>query len=368
MILNLNKIKSRLAILHNIPKYFFKRIESATAFGEDLFPSWSNTVYVNTMLKVKFENVYNIYKSLQSKSDRDMIIEAFENTNKVELLCQNDRYVRMLTINDLPESIRDSIDRLFEYLYNTATKYPHFIQYTNSSLNQVVDRFISNHKIEVCPFCGLEAFINVDGQSRLAMDHWLCRDLFPFAAVNFNNLIPVGDKCNGRPAKGSLNVLESRDHVGERAVAYYPYATHHGVTGKFLFIKEPNIGNTEDGDWSFTFSPNDMTELPIFNSWDKTLNISTRYIDYVKKNVLNMWETDYKAFIEDSTFTHAQTLAEFKVNLQNWMGAFPIARRVGSIAYRSFINYLLNEASESYLTGLYKMFYSEYHYSLLNQP
>ena len=70
-----------------------------------------------------------------------------------------------------------------------------------------------------------------------------------------------------------------------------------------------------------------------------------------------MWESDYKRFIEeDHEIEHAQTIDELKNNFKIWKASFPIKGRPGSILYRSFIDYLINRASSSYLYGLCENF------------
>ena len=49
----------------------------------------------------------------------------------------------------------------------------------------------------VCPFCGCEYF-DAPGAPREDLDHYLPRNLYPFAAANLRNLVPMGMKCNER--------------------------------------------------------------------------------------------------------------------------------------------------------------------------
>ena len=70
-----------------------------------------------------------------------------------------------------------------------------------------------------------------------------------------------------------------------------------------------------------------------------------------------MWEADYKRFIEDDhDIDHAQTIEELRNNFRLWKASFPIKGRPGSIVYRSFIDNLINNASNAYLFGLCENF------------
>lgn len=357
MITRLQRLTTGISLIQDIPTFFFREIEASAAFGNHLFPAWVNGVFGNTALLSKFEAVYNKYKAIKSKANRDKVIAAFLHNNQIENLCNNLPTSLVIELNNLPKSIQKEIDALFLYLYNTAMNYHGFETHVNDTLKASIDRFIVANGLEVCPFCGLEGFLNIEGQSRIALDHWLCKDLFPMAAVNFDNLFPIGGKCNERPAKGSKNILIDTPLTRNRVQAFYPYLAHSGVTTAFNYVNEPSIAGISDADWSLAINPSDPAEQNIFNSWNSTLNISTRYVDYFRKNIFPMWEADYKRFIEeDHDIDHAQTIDELKQNFRLWKASFPLKGRPGAILYRCFIDYLINQASDAYLFGLCENF------------
>lgn len=357
MITRLQRLTTGISLIQDIPTSFFREIEASAAFGNHLFPAWVNEVFGNTSLLSNFEAVYNKYKVIRSKPDRDKVIAAFSHNNQVENLCNNLPTSSIIELNDLPKSIQREIDALFLYLYNRAINYQGFETYVNDSLKASIDRFIVANGLEVCPFCGLEGFLNIEGQSRIALDHWLCKDLFPMAAVNFDNLFPIGGKCNERPAKGSKNILIDGSDTRNRVQAFYPYFAHSGIITAFSYVNEPSIAGISDDDWSLIINSNNPAEQNIFNSWDSTLNISIRYSDYFRKNIFLMWEADYKRFIEeDHDVNHAQTIDELRQNFRLWKASFPLKGRPGAILYRCFIDYLINQASDAYLYGLCENF------------
>ena len=357
MITRLQRFTTGLSIIQEIPEIFFKEIESSLAFGDHLFPAWANTVFAPTSLRSKFEAVYNKYKAIHSKPIRDKIVNAFTESNKIDNLCIIHSGTFMIDLCDLHISIRNVLDVLFLHLYNSSINYHAFETHVSDSLKQAIGNYIRVNGLEVCPFCGLEGFLNIEGQSRLALDHWLCKDLFPMAAVNFDNLFPIGDKCNGRATKGTKNILIDAPETRNRVNAYYPYLNHDGVRSSFQFVNEPSINGISDADWSYSITPANPAEQNIFESWNSIMNISTRYLDYFRKNVFLMWEADYKRFIEeDHDIEHAQTIEQLKANFRIWKAAFPIKGRPGSILYRAFIDYLINDASDAYLYGLCENF------------
>ncbi len=353
MITRLQKLSTQISTIQEIPSVFFSQIENSVSFGDHLFPNWSNTVFANTALKSKFEAVYNKYKSIKTKAHRNKIINAFYHNNQIENLCNNHAASLIIELKELPKNIQSEIDTLFLYLYNVAINFHGFETYVNDKIKESIDRFIITNAIEVCPLCGLEGFLSLEGQARIALDHWLCKDLFPMSAVNFDNLIPIGHDCNQRPAKGSKNILYCNSSTKKRIKAFYPYIDNDGISVKFTFIKEPTINGMYDADWNLTINPVNITEKDIFESWDSTLNIYVRYRSYLEKNIFPMWEKDYLAFInEDNSLSNANNIDELKSNFKLWRSSFPVKKRSGSIIYRAFIDYLINYASDAYLNSL----------------
>ena len=72
----------------------------------------------------------------------------------------------------------------------------------------------------MCPFCGCEYF-DAPGAPREDLDHYLPKSLYPFAAANLRNLVPMGMKCNER-YKLAQDIL--RDAAGVRRRSFDPYA------------------------------------------------------------------------------------------------------------------------------------------------
>ncbi|MEZ4886302.1 MAG: hypothetical protein R3E32_16320 [Chitinophagales bacterium] len=351
----LQPIDTQLRKLQEIPETFFSRIEDCDDFeDETLFPNWISNVFPATALKTKFRAIYVKYKLIADRNERQKIIDAFIHTNEVSKLCCNDELTLHIELNDLEENIREEIDELFLYLYNSALTYPGFTKYVKGDLRKDIKQFTINNSIDICPFCGLESLIQIKGQSRIALDHWLNKDRFPFASINFRNLVPIGEACNGRAVKGTENVLKDKSQVN-RIKAYYPYNEYAGIYISFNYINEPSINGITDNDWNLAINPIEETERSEFDSWMYIFNIKERYSSYLRNYPFLRWETNYKAFVnadENDDIEHAETIDEFKLNLRLWKRTFPIKNRHGSIIYRPFIDYLINRASEPYLFSL----------------
>jgi hypothetical protein len=354
MLFNIVPLVSQLSRIQEIPSTFFQNIEASAIFDDNLFPAWTDTAFAATDLKAKFKTIYNKYKLIADPLERLKIRNAFLHGNQIQNLCNNQVGVLCIELNDLDESIRTEIDSTFQYLYKTAINYHGFTEFVNDNLSTAIDRFILANDMQVCPFCGLEGYTNLEGQSRIALDHWLCIDLFPFVAVNFDNLIPIGSKCNERPAKGDTNIL--KDEHGGRIRAYYPFLNHHRINTTFAYINEPSIVPLTDVDWVLNLIPNDPGEQYLFDSWNSIFNILVRYRDYFRKVIHPLWENDYKRFIEDAGIGHADDTTELKEKFRIWRASFPLKARIASILYKAFIDNMINNTSEAYLFSLCENF------------
>lgn len=350
MLTNLPTFQTELRRLHEIPTTFFQGIEAAVTFDDALFPVWTNTAFAGTQLKVKFKTIYDKYKAIADPSERAKVVEAFTNNNQIQNLCGNQPGVVCIPLIGLDASIQKEIDTVFLYLYETALNHHGFTDFVVDNPKEAIDRFILSCKMQICPICGLEGYMNLTGQSRIALDHWLCKDIFPVSAINFDNLFPLGDKCNGRPAKGDTNILI--DQQGNRVVVFYPFQNHHSISTTFTYNQEPSITPLTDADWNLVITPNDPAEQILFDSWNSIFNIATRFKDYFRKYVFPLWESDYKVFIAESGIGHATTTDELKEKLQVWRASFKISSCFGAVIHRAFIDNMIQNCSEAYLFSL----------------
>lgn len=358
MITQITNYSSRLAIIHNIPKTFFKKIDGSAAFGNHLFPTWSLEVFDRTDLQLKFRAVYDDYKALTTDADRKIVLDCFANTNKVQELCENEPVgIQIYTIEHLPASIRESIKVLFLHLYKNSLEYHKFRDYVNTSVNESINQFLRTNKIQVCPFCGIESYLNLEGQARLPLDHWLDKSKFPVASVNHKNLIPIGKDCNGPGVKHDKNILLNGNNR-RHAKVYYPFLKNLNILVSFKFIIEPSSLDFPDDIWEIEIIPADPNDQIYIESWDWIMNLKSRYRSYFKENIFTVWESTYKEYVNDpdNGLIHANNINDFKINLRRWKGSFIVKGQPGAILYRAFIDYLLTDATEGYLSGLCENF------------
>jgi len=132
----------------------------------------------------------------------------------------------------------------------------------------------------VCPFCGCEYF-DAPGAAREDLDHYLVRSLYPFAAVNLQNLIPMGLKCNAR-YKQAQDIL--RDGQGVRRRSFFPYADR-----KIDVVLDRSIPfGSADGclpEWQIDF----VVDGPECITWDVVFSVRQRFKRDVLDSSFSRW-------------------------------------------------------------------------------
>jgi hypothetical protein len=119
-----------------------------------------------------------------------------------------------------------------------------------------------------CPCCGLVKMEPPETHFREDCDHFFPISKYPFAAVNFKNLIPACDRCN-KKRKGTKTPQENN------GVAYFGFSTRDDIEVSVIINDSPALdyAKLKSGDIGFSFSGD-----PNKNStWDYLFGINERY-------------------------------------------------------------------------------------------
>lgn len=224
-------------------------------------------------------NQYSAAAGMLSISERQQVLTCLAQQNRIADLvaCSTD----CESLNDLPEAIRVPTAELFGFAFGLLTDLGvrdrhYYAIYTAASYH-------------VCPFCGCEYF-DAPGAQREDLDHYLPKSLYPFAAANLRNLVPMGMKCNER-YKQAQDIL--RDTAGVRRRSFDPYADRQiNVTLDNSVPFGGTDGRTPD--WQIDFDP-DSIEC---TTWDNVFHVRER----IKRDVLDasfrQWLGDFSAWFK----------------------------------------------------------------------
>jgi hypothetical protein len=225
---------------------------------------------------------YNVaLRKLPTKSDRDAVLAAVTEQNRISDLLSN--ACNCATLDALPEAIHDAATSLFDLAFRLLTD----LNVRDEHYKVIYDAATE----PVCPFCGTEYF-DAPGAPREALDHYLAKSRYPFAAANLRNLVPMGHKCNS-DYKGAVDLLCRAD--GSRRVVLDPY-THTSLavqldSGEPFGGSEPHLPS-----WEIQFEP----DSPPVSTWDEVFEIRTRYRrDHLDPSYMR-WLEQFKNWVHRS--------------------------------------------------------------------
>lgn len=248
-------------------------------------------------LKKDTDIVFEKCKTL-SDPERQNIIDAFITNNDIENLCAGT--VQIIELNTLPKVIREEVKNLLESFYSRLLD----IKKVPGDKLGYYNELIKFNKFNTCPICGLADIEDEESNYIEDYDHFFPKSHYPFAAVNFKNLVPTCDKCN-KKYKGSKKPL---DYNGK---TYFPFEAGRSeikVTcelEKIEFDKEnklskkPNFNFTGDNDKNAT--------------WNWLYGIEGRYEIVLKRNSYS-WLRTLKKEIEINPAMSVNDYIDFKIN------------------------------------------------------
>lgn len=308
---------------------------------------WCNASNKNTcqeLLSGNFEEIYLEYNWLKEDVDkvynecinlldeeRVRIREGFNVNNRIEELCDGRKAIEL---DALPAVVQDSMQPILRKFYSKLldlAKVPgNKLDYYNRLVN---DSYIN------CPCCGIVKMEPQESAFREDNDHFFPVSKYPFAAVNFNNLFPVCDKCN----KKRKNTKTPQEHNG---VAYYGFSKRDDIKVSISIIdsngldylklkaEDISLSFTEDANknstWNYLFGIIErynkeirdfsFTELRAIKNriyLNKEINNGNSYEAVLNFEIKNYEADKYK----ESKFLKASFLKEIK-NRPEWMAVY----------------------------------------------
>lgn len=256
-----------------------KNITAANFSSALVLPKYRNLIddinidYILTPLS----EAYLICKTL-NRIQIKLLKRAVHNNNKIRELCNGDvepvKYEHIESINtDLKKAIKLFCDCLYDHCIKLE---PFYISFEN--INTYYKTVVK--KSSICKCCGINKVLTQFHTHRSALDHYLPRKHYPFNSLNFKNLIPICDICNGKYklSEDTLYITHNKGKKNEnktRTVAFYPYSrTTHSIDIDITFTKN----------FDSTIEPKDIEiELTCIGntdkveSWDRIFGIKENY-------------------------------------------------------------------------------------------
>jgi len=209
-----------------------------------------------TGLRDKIATYQTAFRRLDANG-RSQLINALTQQNAIRELLAGQADCE--TIAALPAQIHKPLSDLFGFAFELLSE----LGVRDGMYRCIYDAIPE----KLCPFCGCETF-DSPKPPREALDHYLTKSLYPCAAANLLNLVPMGNKCNSR-YKLSVDII--RTTTGRRR-AFFPYGT--GVVTVSLLDSIPFGESSETvPQWRLTFLP----ETEEVETWKEVFKIEERY-------------------------------------------------------------------------------------------
>lgn len=360
MIRKITKIDTDLNHLHIAITDCFCQLLQYEDFDEIKFPKWINDIYISTKLKNKLEVIHNDLDDVCARIIFKELIKIVIQNNRIEAISTRQICETYIDFNLMKsyydyhlDGFIDKITNFFQSLYSNYVQYDKYNIHVRTTIKDHINDF---NKINgrLCVFCGLENTKMIKGQNRPALDHWLPQSQFPFSAINFENLIPIGAGCNSK--KDERIVMEDKWTI--REYGYYPYKNIDGIKLNILFNEEPKkMEDLNNENINLEIFPISIKDKEIFSSWMKLFNIQERFDSYLVDDVFDYWQEEYEALINNPFYglTHATNQHELVINLNEFSKSYPESRE-GYLIMNSWITYIINNSSSEFKNSLIQRF------------
>ena len=232
-------------------------------------------------LRDRLERYATVVGQLPS-GERERVLRALGEQNAIPFLvsCSSD----CEAIDDLAEPVRDPTKELFDFAFTLLA---------DLGIRDAQYACIyCDSEYHVCPFCGCEYF-DAPGAPREALDHYLPRRRYPFAAVNLRNLVPMGTKCNSL-YKRAQDILKGQNGVRRRS--FDPYGNVPRIS---ISLDESIPFGGSDGelpDWRIQFDP----ESEEVDTWLNVFSIRDRYTRDVLDDRFKAWLREFSVWCRAS--------------------------------------------------------------------
>lgn len=205
---------------------------------------------------------------------RQDVLTAIISQNSIPGLLDGTTQVNVI-YQTLP-TLHDKANDLFVFSYEKLTDF--------KIRERQYDIIFASLPIKICPFCGIERVMDPE-ETAQDQDHYLAKSIYPFAAANMRNLVPMCRCCN-RDYKKNKDILYNENHIRRKAFDPYNFTPF-----EISLIDSTVIENTSPlkFNWVITFDNNSEES----ETWDDVFSIKERYKRDILDQYFDKWLSGY---------------------------------------------------------------------------
>ncbi|MHA8104648.1 hypothetical protein [Aquirufa nivalisilvae] len=218
-----------------------------------------------------------ICKTLNRKEIK-LLKTAVHNNNKIRELCNGTiQPVKYDQIEAISSDLKKALKLFCDCLYDNCIKLKPFYS-TFEDINTYYKSIVLKSK--TCRCCGIGPILTKFHTHRGALDHYLPKSIYPFSSLNFKNLIPICEYCNGKYklSEDTLFITHNKGKKNQskiRTVAFYPYSGRiHDINIDITF-KKAFDSSIEPDDIEINLTCAGNTDKVL--SWDRIFGIKENY-------------------------------------------------------------------------------------------
>jgi hypothetical protein len=265
---------------------YFNRIEFETGdFSTDFFEQEFYDNLVSRHKGILLKPLKKFYETIKGwdQAKKTALCKAIRDSNDIENICNGT--VTATKSAKIPTEVKKLLVTLFKALYKDVLfgKFfkPH---YGDRKTHYHEFRRHANNGYENCPACGIRPMHTWVDDITDQYDHYLPKDIYPFSAVNFKNVVPICSDCNMAQVKHNDDILS---HTGK---VFYPFdTTHQAIIFNIAIAK--NDSDLEKIEWQIDYSCAAGKEDEL-TAWKAIYKIEDRHKKHLRGRI-NSWYKNY---------------------------------------------------------------------------
>jgi hypothetical protein len=293
-----------------------KKLAAAEFSSAVVIPKYKNLIdspekkYILDPLK----EVYKICKYL-SPIHLKALRKAIHHNNRIRELCNGTlEPVRYSDIDRIDKELAKHIKIFCDALYVNCLDLTCF--YTQYETTSTYYKHLVGRKL-TCHCCGVNKILNKFHAHRSALDHYLPKSIYPFASINFKNLVPICDTCNSKYKldRDTLEIIANKGKKNEtrhRTKAFYPFSrSKHNIDIKINFLRTYDK-TIEPKDLEIVFS--NAADQEKTDNWDRVFGISDNYKAVCCSDEMGSYYEEYFAALKNRGISLNQHIEDLERN------------------------------------------------------